>query len=164
MQQGWQDDPAPKPARPTHYPTFRNAGRAVMTSRRSAAQQQSFLQPGLSDAEQCREDRRERMVERFRILEHRAQEDDERAEQSVGKRAHSASAAESPRRSNNGRSYLVRRPESSVARPKRRSMRPGSMPMAHMRGLDAGPALGASQASIAELKVTVRVQEVGLRP
>ena len=86
MQQGWQDDPAPKPARPTHYPTFRNAGRAVMTSRRSAAQQQSFLQPGLSDAEQCREDRRERMVERFRILEHRAQEDDERAEQSVGTR------------------------------------------------------------------------------
>ena len=156
MQQGWQDDPKPKPSRPTHYPTFRSATRAVVTSRRLAAQQQSFLQPRVSDAEQCREDRRTRMVERFRVLEQRAQEDEERAEQSVGKRAHSASAAESPRRSNGAGSYLVHRPGPSIARPKRRTLRPGSTPMAHMRGLDADlKPLGASQASIAELKVTV---------
>jgi hypothetical protein len=152
MQDGWQDDPEPEPARPTHYPTFRTATRAIVTSRR-LAQQRSLL-PRLSDAEQGREDRRTRMVERFRVLEQRAQEDEERAEQSIGKRAHSASAAESPRRQNGGGSYLVRRPDSSIARPKRRTLRPGAAPMAHMRRLDLKP-LGASQASIAELKVTV---------
>ena len=152
MQDGWQDDPEPEPARPTHYPTFRTATRAIVTSRR-LAQQRSLL-PRLSDAEQGREDRRTRMVERFRVLEQRAQEDEERAEQSIGKRAHSASAAESPRRQTGGGSYLVRRPDSSIARPKRRTLRPGAAPMAHMRRLDLKP-LGASQASIAELKVTV---------
>ena len=153
-QEGWQEDSGPKPARPTHYPTFRTATRSVVASRRLAAQQQSLMQPRLSDAEQSREDRRQRMVERFRLLEQRAQEDQERAEQSVGKRAHSASAApESPRRPNGGRSYLFHQPGPSIARSKRRTHRLASAPMAHMRALDLKP-LGASQASIAELKVS----------
>ena len=96
------------------------------------------------------------MVERFRVLEQCAEQDEVRAEQSVAKRAHSASQTET-RRSHGGSSYLAHkahRPESSGTRSRHQAPRPGSNVIAHTRAPGEVEALH-TQTGSAELVVTL---------
>ena len=123
--------------------SLKTAGRAVVTSRRMA-------QPPLSVAEQSRADRHKRMMQRFQVLEERAQEEEVPPVPERKDRAQSASQAE--RRPSSYLPAHLRRPPG--IRLQRLASRPTSSPVKRTSPPGAAEAIVQKTGS-AELTVTM---------